>query len=284
MLDRVLEQACRPLLTISAFFTQKPSLMSRAEWKLAIQPLDPYLTPFSSQTSSANDMSFLMGVLGDLPALFLQCDECIRQTTTKGKEPQQVDVIMVWRKVKQLQHGLQAWKQRWDDSHCTEIYMNVPSTKMLSTQVVPWATVMQFSSVDTGNIYAMFHTIVILLASVPTSLFKVGLVADNTTDMDYVGVTGEDRLLPDVLTSVRSICRSIEYFFHFLVPSQSPPDFYIFFPMHVARRASIQLNYNIELAWLTDATETLRSSHPMGIWANMDLRNHFTGLQEGLFG
>ena len=288
LLDRAVLETCRPLMILGAFFTQRPSLMGKPEWQVITQPQGPEISPFLCQRSIAvSDLDFLMGIVAELPTLFQQCDKCIRFARTKSSPPQPTHVIIVWTRVGQLQQELQAWKEKWSDIHQSEVYETLPITTVDSTQVMPWTTVFYFNNVELAITFTMYHSVVILLTSILTSLVEVGILGppfSASSISDYHGVSVNQSLLSDVETSVRSICRSVEYYLQFLQPCQAPADFYLFFPMHVARRASIKLGHSSELAWLADAFKVMRSRYPMGVWVNMDFANHFSGFQEGLFG
>ena len=287
-LDRLLVDSCRPLMILAAFFTQRPSLMGKPEWKVTTPPsLISNAIPHVFQTSIAvSDVSFLMGILAELPAIFLQCDECIRLAKRMKHSPH-TQVSMIWYRVEQLEREVRVWKDKWIDNNPKEVCITSPATMIGSTQDIAGTKVFQFGSVELATTFTMYHTVLILLRSIPISLLKAGLelsFSASTTTSDYDGMLNLSQLISDVRISVRSICRSMQYYIHFLRPSQAPVDFYLFFPMHVARRASTQLGYSPELAWLIDAFEVMRSSYPMGVWAHMDFANRFSGLHEGLFG
>ena len=283
MLDRVLLELCRPLMILAAFFTKKPSLMGEHEWKVSTQLQDPDARPLLAQTSSAvSDLSFLMEILAVLPKLFLQCTECIRLAKTR-RSPQAC-VPMLWSRITQLQQELQDWKAKWDRSHQSEIYEIAHITLIDPAEVITWTTVFHFNSVELANTFTMYHAVIILLTGIPKSLIKAGLGPPKSTcepsNCDGVGVNPS---IPSVVTSLQNICRSLGYYLLVVYPSQSPADFYLFFPMHIARRTSNQLGYCPEHAWLANAFKEMKSRFPTGLWANMDFANKFSGSQEGLF-
>ena len=288
VLARVLLELCRPVMILAAFFTQRPSLMSEPEWRVTTQPQNPDGSPSLFQTSVAvSDMSFLMEILAELPALFIQCNKCIRLSGAKSSFPPPADVTMIWARVRHLQIELQAWKEKWDENHQSEVYETLPTTTVDSAQIKAWTNVFYFNSVELAVTFTMYHSVIILLTGIPISLLQVGLLGPYfsvSRTLNYYGGSVSQSPLSDVETSIRSICRSIEYYLQFLQPSQAPADFYLFFPIHVAQRASIQLGHSSELAWLAEAQEMMKSRYAIGVWANMVFANRFNGFHEGLFG
>ena len=276
-------------MIIGAFFTQRPSLMGEREWMVATKHHGPDGSPlFPPQTSFAvSDLDFLMDILAELPALFLKCNECIRLATTSSLPLPSAHFTTIWTRVRQLQRELQAWKERWDDNHQSEIHETLPTAKVQSTQIMAWETVFNFNSVELAVTFTMYHSVVILLTSIPTSLVQIGLFSPPfsiSSISDYHVSDLSQSLRSEVETSVCCICRSIEYHIRSLHPSQALADFYLFFPVHVARRASIQLGHSSKISWLADAFDVMKSKYPMGVWANMDFANRFSGHEEGLFG
>ena len=281
ILDHVLLESCRPLLILGAFFTQRPSLMSKPEWKVMQPRGSDEKTHFSQASSAASYMSYLIEILAKLPALFLQCNECIGYSKTEPSSHTYVSTL--WNTAKQLQEELQNWKEKWDNDHRNEIYLVLPSTAVNSNHIMAWNTILQYSSVELAITVTMYHTVIILVTSIPQSLLKIASFPSSST------FTISDNPiiihpLPNIPNSIHIICRTIEYFLHLLQPSQAPADYYLFFPMHVARRASVQMGFSLELAWLTDAFEMMRLRFPMDVWASMDFKDQFSGLEEGLFG
>ena len=279
-LDRALLASCRPVMIFGAFFMQRPSLMAEPMWKDTLQPQDPDESPdLYYVPTAASDLSFLLDILADIPSLFVQCNDCIRLAKTKPAPPLSERITKIWAKVRQLQQDLEVWRARWCKDHDCEIYEALPITTVESIEVTAWTTVFSFSGPELAVTFSMYHSVVILLASIPKSLLEFGLL-ETIIPNDSMDSLSQ----PHVENSVHSICRSIEYYLHSLDPSQAPVDFYLYFPMHVARRASIQLGLIEELAWLSSAFQVMFSKFPEGIWANKDFANRFSGLQEGLFG
>ena len=282
ILDRVLLESCRPLMILAAFFTQRPSLMGKPEWKLTTEPQDYDGSRNLFQTFLAqSDSSFLMGILAELPALYLQCNTCI-ELAKRNKSPD-AHVSVIWSRMQQLQQELQGWKEKWNNYYSNKVRESKP-TKVVDP-IMAWTTVFHFSSVELANIFIMYHAVVILLTNIPMSLLKAGLGLNLSFSTTWDGhVMGLSQSLSDAETSARSICRSVEYYIQLLEPLQAPPDFYLFFPVHVARRTLFQLGHSSELTWLADAFEKMKLRFPMGLWANKDFDNRFSGFQEGLFG
>lgn len=290
-LDQALLDLCRPLMILVSFFTQKPSLMSEPRWRQVVkQSQGPEHGACWFQGSVAGvDLSFLMGVLAELPALFLRCDDCVRIATTKSFPPPPADVSMIWSRVRQLQQDLQAWEASPNYDGREEVLGNMPLQEVDPTLAndVGWTSVFSFKDMEHATTFNMYHTAIILLTSIPLSLLEAGLFDLHPSDFsvrnDNLGSAFQP-LSFKVKTSVHSICRSIEYYIGVQEPVRPPADYYMFFPIHTARRASLRMALSPELAFLTDASKRMRSRYPRGVWANMNLDNRFSGYQEGLFG
>ena len=267
-------------MILAAFFTRRPSLMNEPVFKQTIHPYD---------SGGALDLSFLMSVLAELPAVFLQCDACVGAATKKLFVSQSIDVTMIWAKVRDLQEGLRAWKDAWNQDVDPKLWEVIPFSGIDSTKAkyVTWTTVFHFSNTAAAIAHTMYHTSVILLTSVPLSLLSAGLF-DNRPSLlaeeDYKASDMTEALLLETRTSIQSIYRSTEYYLHHLQPGQTPADFYLFFPIHVARRASIKLAFPSELVYMTEAFESMKKKFPKGMWVNNSCVNRFNGNEEGLFG
>ncbi|MCJ1471619.1 hypothetical protein MMC13_000259 [Lambiella insularis] len=280
VLDLVMLETCRPVMILGAFFTRKPSVMGQPEWKALAKPQESDRTTHLFQSSTKeDDMSFLMEILAEIPALFQLCDNCIQ--TAEPRQPSSATIGMIWSRAKQLQQELHAWKEKWHSVHLSEVYETLSTTAVNLYQSTAWTTIFYFSSVEVANTFIMYHPVVSLLTSIPTSLLKAGLGLQCSGPTSCISA---EQSLPDVKVSVQNICRSIEYYLHFLQASQAPPDFFLFFPLHVARRTAKQLGYSSELAWLDDVYEVARLQFPLGICANKDFGDRFNGSGEGLFG
>lgn len=289
-LDQALLDLCRPLMILVSFFTRKPSLMSEPGWQIVKQSQGSDQGACWFQSSVAGfDLSFLMGILAELPALFLQCDDCVRIAITKSCPQPLADVSMIWSRVRQLQQDLQAWEASSDYSGQEKVIGNKPLQEVDPTLAndVGWTTVFSFKDMEHAATFNMYHTVIILLTSIPIALLEAGLFDLHPSDFsiwnDNLGSASQS-LSFKVEKSVHSICRSIEYYIYVQEPIRPPADYYIFFPIHVARRATLRMTLSQELAFLTDAHKRMKSRYPTGVWANMDLNNRFSGYQEGLFG
>ena len=289
-LDQALLDLCRPLMILVSFFTQKPSLMSEPGWQIVKQSqgLDKGACWFQGSVAGF-DLSFLMGVLAELPALFLRCDDCVRIATANSCAAPPADVSMIWSKVRQLQQDLLAWGASSNYDGQEKVAGNLPLQEVDSTLAndVGWTTVFSFKDMEHAATFNMYHTAIILLSSIPISLLDAGLFDLHPSDFSIWSdnlVGASQSLSSKVETSVHSICRSIEYYICIQEPMRPPADYYIFFPIHVARRASLRMALSPELAFLSDASKRMKSRYPTGVWANMDLGNRFSGYQEGLFG
>ena len=295
-LDNIVLNICRPVMILAAFFTQRPSLMSSPEWKVTPLPHYSAKTPVLYQLSDvAADMSTLMGILAELPPLYIECDRCVQSARKRSSPPSMVPSAAVWTKTRQLYQEAQVWKQKW-----SKINPNNPRDPFTMSKfdlpefTTNWATAYVFETAEIAMTFSMYHSMNILLLSIPASLYRADLLPppsmpsktrSSSSDFDFYFSSGDQQLLlSEFKTSIHSICRSIEYHFHALPPAQAPADYHLFFPIHVARRASMQLGYASEFAWLSAVYERLKARYPMGVWASMDLRNHFSGLEEGLFG
>ena len=289
-LDQALLDLCRPLMILVSFFTKKPSLMSKPEWQIVKQSRGPDQGACWFQSSVAGfDLSFLMGLLAELPALFLRCDDCVRIATTKTAPPPLADVNMIWSRVRQLQQDLQVWEASSNYDGQEKAIGNLPLHEVdpALANNLGWTTVFSFKDMEHAATFNMYHTVIILLTSIPISLLEAGLFDLHPSDVsvwnENLGSASQSLSLK-VKKSVHNICRSIEYYVCFQEPVRPPADYYIFFPIHVARRASFRMALSPELAYLTDASKRVKSRYPAGLWANMDLDNRFSGYQEGLFG
>ena len=289
-LDQALLDLCRPLMILVSFFTQKPSLMSEPGWQIVKQSQGPDQGACWFQGSVAGfELSFLMGILAELPALFLRCDDCVRIATTKCCPPSPADVSTIWSRVRQLQQDLQAWEASSNYDGQEKVIGSLPLQEVDLTLAndVGWTTVFSFKDMEHATTFNMYHTAIILLTSIPISLLEAGLFDPHPSDFSIwnhnLGNASQS-LSSKVKTSVHSICRSIEYYICVQEPMRPPADYYIFFPIHVARRASLRMALSPELSFLNDASKRMRLRYPTGVWANMDLDNRFSGYQEGLFG
>ena len=289
-LDQALLDLCRPLMILVSFFTQKPSLMSEPGWQIVKQSHGPDQGACWFQGSVAGcELSFLMEILAKLPALFLRCDDCVRIATTNCCPPPPADVSTIWSRVRRLQQDLQAWEASSNYDGQEQVIGSLPLQEVDSTLAndVGWTTVFSFKDMEHATTFNMYHTAIILLTSIPISLLEAGLFDLHPSDFcvwdDNLGNASQS-LSSRVEKSVHSICRSIEYYICVQEPMRPPADYYIFFPIHVARRASLRMALSPELSFLTDAAKRMKSRYPAGVWANMDLDNCFSGCQEGLFG
>ena len=273
---------CRPLLIIGSFFTQKQTVMGEPKWKAKPPPRSPDGTSTSSPTSAtAGDLDLLLGFVAEIPLLFTQCDAAIQLIKRSSSPPPPARVSELWARVGHLQQHLQTWHGEWHANHRNEIYESRPITKLNSTHPTPWTTVFYFRSSALAIVFNMYHSAVLLLNSIPTHLLKAGLPDPSSSTPSLLD---REPPLPTVKPSIQSICRSIEYYLQFLAPEHAPVDYYLFFPVHVARRACIQHDHAAELAWLEDADSAMKARYRMGVWAKMDFVDRFSGRQEGLFG
>ncbi|KAL8793730.1 MAG: hypothetical protein Q9195_003671 [Heterodermia aff. obscurata] len=203
--------------------------------------------------------------------------------------PPAADVNMIWSRVRQLQQDLQAWEASSNYRGQEKIIGNLPLLEVDPTLAndVGWTTVFSFKDMEHAATFNIYHTAIILLTSIPISLLEAGLFDLHPSDFsvwnDNLGGASQS-LSFKAETSVHSICRSIEYYICVQEPMRPPADYYIFFPIHVARRASFRMALSPELAFLDNAHRRLKLRYPTGVWANMDLENRFSGNQAGLFG
>lgn len=264
--------------------------MCEPEWKAIAQPLGSGGALFENQRSNpASDLVSLAGFLAELPALYIECEECIELVKWSPSLPPLARIEEIWSNVRQLQQELQAWKENWDDLYGqSEICKNLRTCMMLSlTDTMDWTTISPLKRVDLAITFAMYHSVLILLTSIPLRLLQSSTLGHITSVPDGSDIQGHciyQRQLSNVNTSILGIYGSARYLLQSLVPSQAPADLFLFFPIHVARRASIQLGLSAELALMSDAFQTMRLKYQMGVWAEKDTDDRFSGFQEGLFG
>ena len=245
--------------------------MREPKWK--VNPALPRLNGRSilSQTSvAATDINLLMGILAELPPLFVQCNEFIELVKANSLPPLLARVSDLWSRVRQLQQELLTWQEKWNPNQQNDVFETLPTTKVNSAHTTPWNDVFYFSNAALAIVFNMYQSIIILLNSIPIHLIDTGL-ADPSSSISSISDCSMS-----TKTSVHNICCSVEYYLQFLQPSEAP--------MHVARRACAQQGYSAELVWLDDAFQAMKSRFGMGVWANMDLDDRFSGSQEGLFG
>ncbi|KAL8823445.1 MAG: hypothetical protein Q9191_005850 [Dirinaria sp. TL-2023a] len=271
---------CRPLLIIGSFFTQTPSVMRQPEWKANAPPQAPDENAILS--ASAPDIDLLMGVLAEIPQLFSDGNELTRLSDEERSPALFARVSNLWARKKSMQQNLETWHSKWYTAHQEQISETVPTTRLNTTHATPWTTVYSFYNPTLAILFSLYHSIILLLNSIPLSLLKAGL-PDPSPSTPWNLSDGESPLSA-TQTSIHSISRSIEYYLQSLAPSQAPVDYYLFFPIHVARRACVQQGYPAELAWLDEAYAAMKARYTQGVWAKMDFADRFSGLQEGLFG
>ena len=288
-LDRALLETCRPVMILAAFFTQKPSVMQNLEWKATFQPRGPGGAPCSNYVSNAeSDRAFLMGILAELPTLYIQCEEYVQSWKANPACSSSAGVTTVWTKTRQLQQELHAWHQGWKDfCHQNDFGENLPTlVESNSFTTIASTNIYTVDSVELAVTSALYHSVVILLTSIPTTLHQAGLggLACMSSSLADISIRNRSQLQSDVKTCILSIYGSSQYLLRSPQQSQAPADFHIFFPIHVARRASIQLGLASELARVSESFDLMRFKYPMGVWVNMDFGDRFSGFQEGLFG
>ena len=281
--DCTLVQTCRPLLIIGSFFTQKPSSMSKPEWKVSPPPqtLDGTSSLYQS-LSVISDLDPVLSTLAELPALFQKCNELVRLVEA-GSSPSYKKSSVIWTKVGAFQQELQTWKENWSENHRSEVYEVLPISPVKSEYTVLWTNGLYFSKAELAIAFTFYHSAIILVNSIPINLYNVGLF-----DLSYsiCGTSASDlnSIRRSVRTSVHSICRSVEYYLQIVQPIEAPVDYYMFFPMHVAKRATVQESLSAEFRWLEDAFEAMKAKFHLGVWAHMTLDDRFSGFGEGLFG
>ena len=257
--------------------------MGKPEWKVNPPPQILDGTSSSLQSLSViSDLDPVLSTLAELPALFQKGNELIRLVEA-GSSPSYKEVFVIWTKVKAIKQGLHIWKENWSENHASEVYEALPITQAKSESTVFWINDLYFSRAELAIAFTFYHSAIILVNSISISLYHVGLF-----DLPYsicgTSASDLDSIRRSVRTSVHSICRSIEYYLQFLQPIEAPVDYYMFFPMHVAKRATVQESLSAECKWLEDAFEAMKAKFRLGVWANMTMGNRFSGFEEGLFG
>ena len=284
-LDRALLRLCCPLMILTAFFIGKPSLLSIPKWR-SIAYSGYAKERYSPHSPIAmSELSFFMEKLAELPALYQQCNECLIHAKGETVVPHLPKLLNLITRVSRMHDGIRAWKQKWDDEHQDDQHETLPSATTATAQITPWTTI-KFLDLNAALILAMYNSVLILLTSISKSLLE----ADQSNSFCLTSTEGENDIIEmqelpllDVKASVQDICRSADFYLQSLQPSHAPADYYLFFPVHIARRASLQSGYSFEYFWLDKVTEMMKSKFSMGIWANMDLGDRFSGLHDGLF-
>ena len=280
-------KSCQPVMILGAFFTQKPSIMGDPAWRAAMRDQGRHNTINMTETRTSPSLSFLMDILAELPQLFMHCDECTLSTRTESVKTSPQFVAALCSRVSHLRKTIADWKDEWDSEFRGKMYEILSTNEANSIQILGWITVFYFSSVDVAITFAMYHSVVILVNGIAAALFEAGLWIPFGSECNGFKPCAEfssEMVLASIRSSIRSICRTVEYNLHTTQSAREHADFYLFFPIHVARRASIQFRQSPETTWLTKAFEIMRLSYPMGIWANMDFGDRFNGLGEGMFG
>ena len=278
-LDLVLLEVCRPLMILAAFFTGRVSIMSRPGWEAPLS----FTSGTPAISIATSDLSFLMDILAQLPALYQQCDDCVRFANDRPIHSGRTRLTMLYRSTMQLQQETQAWKQDWDIARQVATHEVSPFLK-----ISDMTTTTHIDNVENAIILSMYHSTTILLANIPIALLRSGFqgVASPSPSAlnSYIASDTEASQMSDVQSSIISICCCIEYLLQPLQTAQVPADFYLFFPLHIAHRAARQFEYRSEIAWLSNILGKTRSKYPMGVWANMNCEDRFNGLRNGMFG
>ena len=290
-LDQDLLTWCRPLMIIAAFFTQQPSIMRLPEWKaIAVLPKSDEGLSSHRGTPVTADMWALMDVLAEIPALYQVCNKQLENASQMDLSSSPIDLNSILMRVRQLQDGLLVWESQWECSHLVyEHPPGVPLNSAHGAQTQLWTTSLYFDHPESAYTFNMYHSIIILLASITTEPLQAApldhqILGSGILDRPSTRTNVPQPCLPNITESIHSICRSVEYYLRILQPSQAPPDYYLFFPIHVARRASLRLSRSSELACLDNATRSMKARFSNGVWAKMDFGDRFNGSKEGLFG
>ena len=277
LLDRALLESYRPIMVLGAFFTQRPSLMCRDEWKSTTLPLDRVTRPdWFSMPDKAPELSCLMDQLAQLPGLFQDRTKLLQQADATGFSHKLES--KVWTKIVELLHCLHTWKRRWDTDHQSQVHKVRPAAEVSQCH---WPAVFEFDHINVANAFVMYHAAVILLTSVPLTLRKAGLQPPNSNPASPS--FGESQLVADMETSANSICRSLEHHVQLLFSSPTQRDFHVFFPAHVARQALVNMGRLAQLDWLDEVLAVVFSKTGLGMWTNMEISDHLFGSHEGLF-
>ena len=285
--EHAMVKSCRPVMILGAFFTRKPSLMGDPAWKAMMRDQGCHDTLNVTERWTSPSLSFLLDTLAKLPQLFTYCDEC---TLSSRREPAKTSpqfIAALCSRVGHLQKIMRDWKDQWDFNLHDNMYEVLSTNEPERLRISDWKTVFYFSSVDVAITFGMYHSVVILVNSIAAVLIQAGFWISSRSEYDIIKPRVEissQIVLASIRSSIQNICRTIEYHLHTTHLSQEHADYYLFFPIHVARRASIQLRQSVEATWLTEALEAMRLRYPMGIWAGMDFGDRFNGIGEGMFG
>ena len=274
-LHRALVEVCRPFMILASFFTQTPSVMSQPEWKMT--PLNEASGEDRSSCSGAvSDLDFLLEIFADLPVLFRQTEECMQYAQSTDTSPSFAKISIIYNRVRHLKQELQNVRERLYGGQCGNISATLSTITTPSVETMPWVKAYCFNSVEHAITFTMYHTAIILANTVPILLLHAALLGRQYTM--YVASNGDQNvsvqgLCTETKASIHNICRSIDYYLQFLHPSDAPADYYLLFPIYVARQASIKQSYSVEAAWLKHAMKAMKSKYSMGMCANIDFDN-----------
>ncbi len=275
ILDRALLESFRAIMILGALFTGKPSLMSKEEWDVTISPQDLMARPELFMTSTVTpDISLLLRLLAQLPQFVLERDSCFQQMADGLSSHTKLNTV--WALIIQLWQDLKSWKENWDINHQKCIFKAILFPSVCLTSNGALATGFDFTDIKVAEAFVMYHVVVILLAGVSLPLFESSFCLSCPVLDAFEGVS-ESSLISDIKISAMNICRSIESHFRLYQSSQGRPDFYLLFPMHVARQAFNDLDSSSELDCLSQLFDIVLPKTTMGIWTEMNLSDKVIG-------
>lgn len=280
--DRALLESFRPIMILGALFTGKPSLMSSNEWCATTKTHEFMARPELFRTSIPSpDISFLLSVLAQLPGLLMERDRCLRLAKTEQSARTYGNILCV--RFAQLWRELKTWKEMWDLNHQKSVYKIVPSSGTCSISIRSWTYAFSFADIKVAEAFVIYQVVVILLAGISLQLCEPGLSLSYPTLGGFDSLS-ECSLISDIEMSAMNICRSVESHFQLYQTSQGQPDFYLLFPMHVARQAFNNLGWLFELAWLSGLFDMVLPKITMGLWTDLDISDKVVGTYIGQFG
>lgn len=259
--------------------------MAESSWRVKAKAYNHASEPVSIQEPGVlSDASFLMDVLAQLPALFTHSNQCIQQAFIASSPAVSARVCAIWANIEQLRQHLRAWKVDWDYRTRSQIISSPPFD---ASHVSPSKLVIHFRDIKVATTFSLYHSVHLLLNSIVAPLIQASLVSQSFQGPYSSGCLDgslDQQILADDRRSIYSICSSIDCFLQQQLSLQTLPDYYLFFPLHVAKRAAVRQDLTTDIEYLKIKYDSMISKYPMGVWANMDFGNRFNGRGDGLFG
>lgn len=283
--DRALQDWCRPVMILGAFFTQKPSIMAEPSWRAETKACTYVSETVPIQEPGVeSDTYFVMDVLAQLPTLFIHSNQGIEQAFIASSPADSACACTIWANTEQLRQDLEAWKASWDN----RTHREIPSSTLFDSSHISASNfVIPFRDMKLAITFSLYLSTRLLLNSVIASLHQAGLVSPshqglNTSECPSGSL--DQQILSDDRRSIYAICSCVDCFLEQQQSLRTLPDYYLFFPLHVAKRAAVRQDLTADVEYLNIKYESMISKYPMGVWANMDFGDRFNGYGAGLFG